>query len=169
MADYALEFSTRARLSSWNEAAQCEVFLTGLVDYVKDELISFELSANLDSLIELTSRVDRRIQGRRQERHRGTDHRVFARRRAAPAAISITPRPQPGEVEPMKVGRTSLTREERERRRRGGLCLYCGQVGHFVSRCPVKGSGSPIAGEVLHGERNHKLSLHSLTLVLTTA
>jgi len=49
----------------------------------------------------------------------------------------------------MEVGRTSLTREERERRRRGGLCLYCGQVGHFVSRCPVKGRGSPVAGELL--------------------
>ena len=51
----------------------------------------------------------------------------------------LTPEPQPGGDEPMQVGRTSLTLEEREHRRRGNLCLYCGRAGHFVSHCPVKG------------------------------
>ena len=144
VADYALEFRTRARLSDWNEAAQCEVFLSGLAEYVKDELISFDLPANLDGLVELTSRVDRRIQARRQERRKGeTDRRGCTRRRASPAATSITPGSQPVEAEPMEVGRTSLTREERERRHRGGLCLYCGQAGHFISRCPVKDAARP--------------------------
>ena len=48
----------------------------------------------------------------------------------------------------MQIGQASLTPQERERRRRGNLCLYCGQPGHFLSRCPAKGSGSPVTEEV---------------------
>ncbi|KAI3358945.1 hypothetical protein L3Q82_014740 [Scortum barcoo] len=43
------------------------------------------------------------------------------------------------EPEPMHIGRTRLSPEERARRRQGNLCLYCGQAGHFISRCPAKG------------------------------
>lgn len=42
------------------------------------------------------------------------------------------------EAEPMQIGRTWLSQEERGRQRQENLCLYCGQVGHFVSQCPVK-------------------------------
>ncbi|XDV48573.1 hypothetical protein PO909_017970 [Leuciscus waleckii] len=38
--------------------------------------------------------------------------------------------------EPMQVGRARLSREERERRRSRGLCLYCGGSGHFLNNCP---------------------------------
>ncbi|KAI2646233.1 Transposon Tf2-6 polyprotein [Labeo rohita] len=39
----------------------------------------------------------------------------------------------------MQVGRARLSREEKERRRSQGLCLYCGAGGHFAFNCPVKG------------------------------
>ncbi|KAJ3605762.1 hypothetical protein NHX12_027806 [Muraenolepis orangiensis] len=55
--DYAIDFRTWARLSDWNAAVQCDVFLAGLADYVKDELVLFDLPASLDGLIELASRV----------------------------------------------------------------------------------------------------------------
>lgn len=38
----------------------------------------------------------------------------------------------------MQVGTTYLTSEERERRVLNRLCLYCGQVGHLKSTCPVR-------------------------------
>ncbi|KAI3366903.1 hypothetical protein L3Q82_009548, partial [Scortum barcoo] len=41
------------------------------------------------------------------------------------------------EPEPMQIGRTRLSPEERACRHQGNLCLYCGQAGHFVSRCPA--------------------------------
>ncbi|KAI3375464.1 hypothetical protein L3Q82_003781 [Scortum barcoo] len=46
------------------------------------------------------------------------------------------------EPEPMQIGRTRLSPEERASHRQGNLCLYCGQAGHFVSRCPAKGTES---------------------------
>ncbi|KAJ3599202.1 hypothetical protein NHX12_033165 [Muraenolepis orangiensis] len=39
--DYAIDFRTRARLI--DAAAQCNVFLVGLADYIKDELVSIDL------------------------------------------------------------------------------------------------------------------------------
>lgn len=53
VADYAIDFHTWACQSDWNVVAQCDVFMLGLGDYVKDDLPSL-----LDGLIELVSRVD---------------------------------------------------------------------------------------------------------------
>ncbi|XP_070406069.1 uncharacterized protein [Nothobranchius furzeri] len=41
----------------------------------------------------------------------------------------------------MVIGRAHLPPEERQRRFREGLCLYCGQPGHQVSDCPVNKKG----------------------------
>ncbi|KAJ3602064.1 hypothetical protein NHX12_029824 [Muraenolepis orangiensis] len=58
--DYAIDFRTRARLSDWNAAAQCDVFLTGLADYVKDEL----LSPDVRGLRERCARTKRELASR---------------------------------------------------------------------------------------------------------
>ncbi len=43
-------------------------------------------------------------------------------------------------VEPMQLGFTPLTPQERERRMQNQLCLYCGQAGHMRNTCPVRPS-----------------------------
>lgn len=102
VADYAIDFRTRARLSDWNSAAQCDAFLAGLAEYIKDELVSYDLPSSLDGLIELTSRFDRHIQARRQDRRQGeTDRHSSTWARGSPAATSVMSGPQPGGVEPM--------------------------------------------------------------------
>ena len=40
--------------------------------------------------------------------------------------------------EPMQLGRTRLSPEERHRRRIEGRCIYCAQLGHFIASCPAK-------------------------------
>lgn len=47
------------------------------------------------------------------------------------------------------MGRAWLTPEERQRRIREGRCIYCSQLGHFITRCPLKGAGSPVKESVL--------------------
>ncbi len=49
--------------------------------------------------------------------------RLYGERRCGKIIIPAVPR---------------LSREERERRRARGLCLYCGALGHFLAECPVK-------------------------------
>ena len=140
VADYSIHFRTRASSSEWNQAAQCDAFLMGLADYIKDELISYDLPTTLDGIIELASRIDRRIQARQREKHQG----LAGRRQPAPSPAAsgipmLSGGQSSGEHEPMQIGRASLTPEERRRRREGNLCLYCGQAGHFISGCPLKG------------------------------
>ncbi|KAF7640826.1 hypothetical protein LDENG_00011620 [Lucifuga dentata] len=146
--DYAIDFRIRARQNEWNMVVLCDAYLNGLADYVKDELVSHDLPTTLDGLINLTIRIDLRIQARRRERFQRSARRQSPQHRRRISTVINPSRPDsPGGPEPMQLGRTSLMPEERERRRQLNLCLYCGQAGHFVSRCPVKGRGSSVEGE----------------------
>lgn len=117
-ADYALEFRVRARQSQWNTAAQNDAFLLGLADYLKDELVSYELPSSLDGLIDLVLRLDQRIQSRRRERRWGYAGRRFTPRSYQPPERDSHWREDPEEeAEPMQVG----------------------EAGHVNSRRPAKG------------------------------
>ncbi|XP_077940507.1 uncharacterized protein LOC144384593 [Gasterosteus aculeatus] len=131
----AVDFRTRARQSRWNTEAQCDAYLRGLEDYVKDELVSFDLPTSLDELIELTRRVDRRILARQEERRQGGAGRLQPRRSSPPhQASTLRSGPLVEDPEPMQLSRTILSTVERQRRRRLNLCMYCGGEGHFVSK-----------------------------------
>ncbi|XDV18071.1 hypothetical protein PO909_023843 [Leuciscus waleckii] len=135
VSDYSIEFWTLAAECQWNEEAQWDMFLHGLADRVQREIYALDLPTKLNELIELALRVDSRLS------------RV--ERRMLPARVSAaaeTLRASGGDAvspvydhEPMQVGRARLSREEKERRRSQGLCLYCGAAGHFAYNCPVKG------------------------------
>jgi hypothetical protein len=53
------------------------------------------------------------------------------------ASTALSPG-EPMEIDSVKVKRGPLTAEEKERRRREGLCSYCGVKGHFADSCPNK-------------------------------
>jgi len=61
---------------------------------------------------------------------------------SAPSAPSASPAsgPWPMEVDAIKARLVAgcLPPAERERRKKNNLCLYCGQLGHIVSSCPVR-------------------------------
>eukprot|EP00064_Thunnus_orientalis_P017544 superscaffoldBa00003762_g17628 len=67
VADYSIDFRTRASRSKWNYLALCDAFLNGLADYIKDELVSHDLPTTLDGVVELATRIDLRIQARIQQ------------------------------------------------------------------------------------------------------
>ncbi|KAI2657474.1 Transposon Tf2-9 polyprotein [Labeo rohita] len=143
--DYSIEFRTLAAECGWNSEAQWDMFLYGLSDFIKDEIYSLELPTGVDSLIDLAIRVDTRLQRRGQR---------------TPLGLPVTPQGHfssfPGETvlslpdpEPMQMGRSRLSQQEKQRRRERGLCLYCGAAGHIAAQCPVKAS-------------TRQLKLHSL-------
>jgi hypothetical protein len=134
VSDYSIQFRTLAAECQWNEEAQWDMFLHGLADRVQKEIYILDLPKTLDGLVELALRVDARL-------NRMTSHVQQSRlqyhtedpRASGGSAVSPV-----SDHEPMQVGRARLSREERERRRSQGLCLYCGKAGHFLFRCPVK-------------------------------
>ncbi|KAG1927325.1 retrotransposable element [Pimephales promelas] len=146
VSDFSIEFRTLAAECGWNEEAQWDMFLHGLADHVQREIYALDLPTTLNGLIDLALRVDARLS--RVER-RVTSTRTFG-------GVDV-PRSSGRDVvsplfdpEPMQVGRARLSREERERRRSQGLCLYCGGAGHYAYNCPEEaGDLSNVPAEYL--------------------
>jgi hypothetical protein len=135
VSEFSIEFRTLAAECGWNEEAQWDMFLHGLADHVQKEIYALDLPTTLNGLIDLALRVDARLS--RVER-RATPTRTLE----AADGLRSSGRDVVSPVydhEPMQVGRARLSREERERRRSQGLCLYCGGAGHYAYNCPVKG------------------------------
>lgn len=147
--DHAIHFRTLAAESSWNDEALADMFYLSLSEDIKDRLATVDLPASFEALVELAIKIDNRQHDR--ERLRGSSDREDRYRwrqygTATPpvSTPSRPPPPNPGmgpsssQQEPMQLGRAHLSPEERLRRQRGGLCLYCGGSGHFLAQCPVK-------------------------------
>ncbi len=139
VADFAIEFRTLATTCEWNEPALVARFLEGLSMDLKDEIYARGPPAQLDQLIELGIRLERCFELRR--RVRGAVSRP--REALTPAVVSS---PLCSDPEPMQLRGVRISAEERERRIRSRLCLYCGARGHFAASCPLKGQSSPDGG-----------------------
>lgn len=127
--NYAIEFRTLAASCGWDDQALFDAFLHGLSDSVKDELSARELPSSLQGLIDLAGRIDARKRLRQQERN--LDTRSF-QPQTLPCPLETPP-------EPMLVDRARISPQERQRRRDEGACFYCGQSGHLLRVCPLKG------------------------------
>ncbi|XP_051563312.1 uncharacterized protein LOC127446447 [Myxocyprinus asiaticus] len=99
------------------------LFRQGLNTDVQSELACRDEDRTLDQFIDLAIRIDNLIRSRRPNRFT--------------SPLSQTNQPSDN-AEPMQVGRTHLSTEERERRIRNHLCLYCGQVEHLRADCPTR-------------------------------
>ena len=138
ISDYAIEFRTLAASAGWGERELHGAYFNGLSEPLLDELNTCELPTSLNALIDLTLRIDARLTDRQAARH----NREVVRPRDAPRTRNQnTFRPMDfPEPEPMQVGHSRLPFDERQRRRERHLCLYCGNPGHLIARCPVKGN-----------------------------
>ena len=169
VADYAIEFRTRAARSGWNARAQIEQFMAGLSDYILDELVSHDVPTTLDAIIELTERIDSRIQARRLARGANRfPFRVGLRLPELPPVTAGEAEEAEPEPEQMVLGHTTISAEEKRRRRGAGLCLYCGRSGHLAARCPVKsqcspvGQGAPVSQRPVRPPSTNRLTLHGV-------
>lgn len=147
VAQYAVDFKILATESGWDDTALQAAFMKGLADNVKDELAARDETENLQELISLATRLDNRLRERRREK---TSRPVTTRGPSSPHLVSTVPsvstsppvfsslpNPVPTE-EPMQLGRAHLSATERLRRQKSGLCMYCGQDGHFIGSCPLR-------------------------------
>ena len=135
VADCSIRFRTLAAECHWNKEAQWDMFLHGLADRVQREIYALDLPPSLNGLIELALRVDARLTRMERRGLFNTPSRGPADGRFSGGDV-VSPT---YDHEPMQVGRARLSREEKDRRRSLGLCMYCGGAGHQAHTCPVKG------------------------------
>ncbi|KAK7913158.1 hypothetical protein WMY93_013369 [Mugilogobius chulae] len=136
--DYALEFRTLSADSGWNQLALVDAFFNGLSETIKDHLTPLDLPTELDALIALASKIDKRLNERERSRSRQFSSLRVNFKERLPLSSSAPAMPVLESEEPMQVGRTRLSPSERQRRMDEGRCIYCGQLGHFLASCPVK-------------------------------
>ncbi|KAL0192337.1 hypothetical protein M9458_010633, partial [Cirrhinus mrigala] len=122
-ADYALTFRTLAAQTRWPDDPLKLLFRKGLNAELQSELACRDEGRSLAQFIDLAIRVDNLLRSRRP-------------RLAFTPSVSVSA-PQP-ENEPMQLGVTRISLEERERRIQANLCLYCGLPGHMRSSCPTR-------------------------------
>lgn len=138
---FSIDFRILATECGWDDKALQGIYYRGLSEEVKDELAARDETANLEALISLSIRLDNRLRERRRERNVKSRNFVPTfQSRASHLPDLPAPSPQVSSTseEPMQLGRMTLTQEERQRRFREGLCLYCGQAGHILRSCPKR-------------------------------
>ncbi|XP_041437205.1 uncharacterized protein LOC121399720 [Xenopus laevis] len=138
--EYCTEFHRWSVETGWNDTALRSQFRVGLSSPVKNSLVNFPPSSTLDDLMRLAIQIDRRQRERRAE-----EDIVFPTTCIDESPTPSFPNPQ---GEPMQLGATRLSSEERARRRSLGLCMYCGDKGHFLKNCPKRpGNSQNLCGE----------------------
>ena len=122
VSDYAIEFRTVAADRGWNQSALFDAFLHGLSAPLKDQLAPLDLPADLDSVIAMAIRIDKRLTEREKERsrlspfqvtHRGPASGFFHHPPAQEGASAAPRAPSAVSEELMQLGRTHLSEEER--------------------------------------------------------
>uniref|UniRef100_A0A8C6XVG6 ribonuclease H n=1 Tax=Naja naja TaxID=35670 RepID=A0A8C6XVG6_NAJNA len=142
--DYIAEFRLLCMDSTWNDAALLDAFQDGLSDELQDELVRVEAPPTLDTLVVQCLCIDAHLQRQKTRRPVQESPSVSVPPRPAPTVPRVTPSFMTTAAEPMELGaaRTRLTTQEQTRRHQGGLCLYCGEPGHFAVSCPRKQRGA---------------------------
>ncbi len=121
-ADYTLTFRTLAAQTGWENEPLRLLYRKGLNKELQSELACRDEGRTLEQFMELTIRIDNLMRSRRVHR----------------SALPIPTNQGIPEPEPMQVGVTRLSAEERERRIRQHLCLYCGESGHLRAACTAR-------------------------------
>ncbi len=128
---YAAEFRQLACDVDWDNNALISAFRWGLRDDVKDLLLNLPDPMTLSEAITQAVRCDNRLFERRQERRSSSGpFRVDA---TIPMRQNNVSKPEPMQIDSSKILR--LSQEEKDRRRKENLCMYCGAKDHKVQDC----------------------------------
>ncbi|KAL8290591.1 hypothetical protein RQP46_002849 [Phenoliferia psychrophenolica] len=151
LSDYLTKFNSLRNDLDWNESAINFAFKRGLPNRIKDEISrSDTVPRSFQELTDLCLRIDFQYWDRESERHteeRGPSSAPQGRMRDPPTPnthVKVnTFSPMDRNISLDKEGK--IPREERERRFKEHLCLYCGEK-HFLIDCtrrPAHNSTNP--------------------------
>ncbi len=136
-ADYTARFNELVVDADYHEDASIStLYYQGLKDSIKDVIAAAATAPTTYHEMHTTAvRIDTRLFNREQERRatRSSASSTTSSWRQTDAKVKSEPRGSTPARAPRKGPLTSAQKEER---RRKGLCLYCGQSGHFARDCP---------------------------------
>ncbi|KAI2659768.1 Transposon Tf2-6 polyprotein [Labeo rohita] len=132
-ADYAVEFRTLAAQSGFNDVSLKTIFQQSLNLELQSELVCKGEDLSFSDFVTLTIKIDNLMrQTPKRRSYRGGRHESIT------TALSSPPAESTSSSEPMQLGVSRLSEEERARRRQLRLCFYCGETGHHSIGCPHK-------------------------------
>ena len=132
---YLSSFKRLVTETKWPEDKRGSLFYRGLNEELKDALAQIvDPPEAWEELIDLVVKIDHRLKERKGEKFRTNKVILIKNEKKNPDVKSFD------DSEPMQIGgiRPPLSKEEKEKRRKFNLCLYCGKSGHFAKECPVK-------------------------------
>lgn len=142
-AEYAANFRRLSARSGFNEAALLCIFREGLSEDLKDQLATRDLPNQLSSYTIKVIELDNRIRDRESRRHFFYKNNQTLTPRPKYVQPEFQPAVHTTQVDTHVVRKFSaLSDEEKNRRRKFGLCLYCGGEGHTAVACPKKGKAT---------------------------
>ena len=160
---YMIRFNRLASQLAWGDAALRHQFYRGLPDRLKDEMAKMGYENTLMGVRNAAQRLDQRYWTRELEKRRDSNDTDHPKSTNKPKAKSFnsksnfsgnkskstnsrsssnqfsdsrpsTSKPKPAYAS--KLGSDGkITQAEKDRRRKEGLCLYCGGKGHNVENC----------------------------------
>ncbi len=133
--NYIIEFNRYADESSWNEEAKMDAFLNGLNEQIATRILEmFPGPSTLSRLQTIASRIDCRIFAHRQFFN---NNRNYSNNRRNNSNNNKRSNFNKRHSNQNKKFKGPLSKEEKDRRRRENLCLYCGSADHLVDNCPL--------------------------------
>lgn len=121
-----------------SDTTKINMFYKGLKAELKDTLAPLQKPTDFDEYVTFCTTIDNRLHFRNLEKKEETKTRSssssFPYSQASPSSSTPSNDVVPMEIDSIKRG--PITAEEKERRRAGGLCYYCGQGVHRADDCP---------------------------------
>ena len=133
---YVAKFRQLACDVDWDDNALISAFRWGLRDDVKDLLLNLPDPTSLSEAITQAVRCDNRLFERRQERRSISGPYRADAVMPTKSSTTTTSMPEPMQINASRIKK--LTLEEKERRRREDLYMYCGGKEHRAHNCPAK-------------------------------
>jgi len=133
-AEYAIEFRTLAAQSGWNDVSLKALFRRSLNMELQAELACKGEEHSFPEYVTLAIKIDNLMRT-----HRPQSKLTKPMHTSQTTQISDSSHANDhASPEPMQLGVTRLSTDERSRRLIQNLCFYCGNTGHRNAVCPLK-------------------------------